>query len=314
MGCSQSFVQPVQEETVEFLHGIKTEKQISSLVETEDKRLACTCSKIIIFSYNPIKNKWKRDIEKQHGSEVSGLCAMKGNRLFSCGTILFQVWALSEEDLTLIKEINVHTKAVYQIIPLSNDRFASCSWDKTIKIWKDDGSYECINTLKSDGVVVSILQLKGKEELVSSSEDESYNKEINFWDLNTYTETHTVAGHSPFLPTHMIEIPDGNVAVVSHEENYCIVIIDTSLYEIKKIIYVEYHIPNYSSLCAINDHSFVYTRDGNFVQISCKDYSVVCKSRGENFNGVAGIILVQGGQFLAIENESWISIVKLCKP
>ena len=112
----------------------------------------------------------------------------------------------------------------------------------------------------------------------------------------------------------MIEVPDGNVAAVVYKERHCIVIIDTSLYEIKKIIYVEYHIPNYSSLCAINDHAFVYACNGNFVQISCEDYSVVCKSRGENFHGGTGIILIQGGEFLAIENHSWISIVKLCHP
>ena len=316
MGCSQSCVQLFQPEIVKVVHSFHAGYRVTALVETEDKKIACATSEIVVFSYDTTKNEWKKIIKKRHRIDVFVLSAVKGGRLLSAGANLIQVWTLSDKDLTLIKEIEEHTKAVYQIIPLSKERLASCSWDKTIKIWKDDGSYKCMNTLQSDGCVAAILQLKGKEELVSASEEEeSKNKEINFWNLDNYTKTHTVAGHSPYCPPHMIEVPDGNVAITSYdkgESSYCIVIIDTSLYEIKKIICVPYYITHYSSLCVINDHSFVYAYRGTFVQISCEDYSVVCKTRTQDFGGFAGMVLLQGG-LLAIEGGNWVVVVKPCQ-
>ena len=55
-----------------------------------------------------------------------------------------------------------------KVLPLSKERFGSCSNENTVRIWKDDIIYECISTLEHDGGVNSILQLRGKEVLVST--------------------------------------------------------------------------------------------------------------------------------------------------
>ena len=62
---------------------------------------------------------------------------MNGNRLLSGSfDCLIKVWTVSDVDLTLIKEIKEHTEPVFQVIPLSQKRFASCLFDETVKIWK----------------------------------------------------------------------------------------------------------------------------------------------------------------------------------
>ena len=78
-----------------------------------------------------------------------------------------KVWSISNEDISLIKEIKEHTSYVLKVIPLSTKRFASCSLDRTIKIWKDDETYGCLSTLRHDYCVKSILQLRGKERSIS---------------------------------------------------------------------------------------------------------------------------------------------------
>ena len=90
------------------------------------------------------------------------------NILLSCSYCSIKVWTVYDVDLKFIKEIKQHTDSVYKAIPLSNKRFASCSSDYTVRVWKDDSTYECISTLKHDDWINSILQLRGKEVLVSA--------------------------------------------------------------------------------------------------------------------------------------------------
>ena len=68
---------------------------------------------------------------------VNSLCTLKDNRLLTGGyDDLMKIWIISDIDITPIIIIKAHTNIVHQVISLSNKRFASCSDDKTVKIWK----------------------------------------------------------------------------------------------------------------------------------------------------------------------------------
>ena len=138
---------------------------ICSLTMTEDKRIASggKDGNISVSSYDLTKKKWNRDIHKEmaHNSYVTSLCPLNGNRLLSGGLrdYLIKIWSLSDVKLTLIKEIKAHTSSVHKISPLSKERFASCSSDGKVRIWKDDNTYKCLSTLKRNGSFESILNL-----------------------------------------------------------------------------------------------------------------------------------------------------------
>ena len=110
---------------------------VRSLTVTEDKRIASggADGDISVSSYDLEKKKWKREIhkEKAHICFVYSLCPLNGNRLLSGGGYYdnsIKVWSLSDVELTLIKEIkaiNEYTDDVLKVIPLSKERFASCS-------------------------------------------------------------------------------------------------------------------------------------------------------------------------------------------
>ena len=251
---------------------------------------------------------------------------MNGNRLISSSSGydgLIKVWSLSDVDLTLIKEINKHYLLMEKVIPLSKERFASCSGDDRVKIWKDDNTYECISTLEHDGGVNSILQLKGKEVLVTAYDGDnlllllgvtaSSLRGVSFWNINDYTKQHTVTGYGVRWSTHMIELSNGNIALSSDDEPYPIVIIDSSSYQIVTMIQLKEYITCPSSLCVFDEHSFIYACDGTFLQISSEDGRVLFHSKGGRFNGrFGGILSLEGGKYFAIENDKRISIIKPC--
>ena len=110
----------------------------------------------------------------------------------------------------------------------------------------------------------------------------------------------------------MIELADGNIALSSRDIPHPIIIIDSSLYQIKKKIQLKDNIPCCSSLCVFSDHSFIYAYEGTVLQISSTDYLLLCHSEGGTFNGYKGIIPIKGGKYFAIQNHSKISIVKPC--
>ena len=156
----------IKEETTETIKNIKGIEEVIiseelsdyrlygtlSMTETEDKRIASGDGdgNISIYSYDINEKTWKRDIhkEKAHYSRVNSLCALNGNRLLSGSEdCSIKVWSISDTELTVMKVLEEHTDLVCKVISLSNQRFASCSFDSTVRIWKDDNTYECISIL-----------------------------------------------------------------------------------------------------------------------------------------------------------------------
>ena len=135
---------------------------------------------------------------------------------------------------------------------------------------------------------------------------------VSFWNINDYTHQHTIKGHGVDYPTHMIELFDGNIALSSNDKPYPIVIIDSSSYQIVTMIQLKEYFTDYSSLCVFNEHSFIYARDGTFLQISSEDGRVLFHSERGRFGGSNGILPLEGGKYFAIENGKRISIIKPC--
>ena len=291
---------------------LDTDDRIYSLTMTGDKRIAIwTRGCIFILSYDVNEKGWKRDIFKKEplNAYAYSLCSLNVNRLLSGVEGSIKVWFLFDADLRLIKEIEAHIVPLRKIIPLSNKRFASCSMDNTVKIWKDK-AYRCLSTLRHDNWVNSILQLRGKEVLIASYFGHR-SSGISFWNINNYTKQHTITGYGVHWSTNMIELSNGNIALSPYDES-SIVIIDSSSYQIVTMIQLKEYITHDSSLCVFDEHSFIYVCEGTFLQISNEDGRVLFHSKGGGFNGFFGIIPLEGGKYFAIENDAKISIIKLC--
>ena len=58
-----------------------------------------------------------------------------------------------------------------KVIYFLNGNLISCSWDKTIKIWKENNNYENIQTLEHSDRIGTLLLLEDKNILISSGWD-----------------------------------------------------------------------------------------------------------------------------------------------
>ena len=111
----------------------------------------------------------------------------------------------------------------------------------------------------------------------------------------------------------MIELPNGNIAVSSCVSPYPIVIINLTNYSIIKEIKDQEYITTRSSLCLFDAFSFIYVNNGKFIQISLNnEHEILFKTQSEQqLNGYGGIINIENGKYLIIENKSYgLEIVK----
>jgi WD40 repeat protein len=95
------------------------------------------------------------------------------------------------KDGKIIDKLTGHKDGVCCLLMISNDRLASGSWDKTIKIW-DLNIYKSIITLNKHEGIIICLKLLSNNKLASGSDD----KTINIWNLNNYSCIQTINANS----------------------------------------------------------------------------------------------------------------------
>ena len=288
-------------------------KSVMALIILKDKRIASGSidGSISICSLNIGERKWIRNIHKEsaHNNWVCTLCELRDNTLISGGAdCRAKIWKMFDKEIQHVQTLSTFSNSINSIITLTKGRFASCSDDKQIQIW-EDGNYQQVVIIDSDiDFYKSLVQPKGKEILVACG----YTTYLSFWDLDTYVNVHNMKGYNVSRPTYMIGLHDGNVALCSKVEQEAIIIINTSSYEEIKRIKLEHFIVKPTTLCIMNDYSFMYACDGIVVQVSSLDYSIVSKSKGSTFDGwFGGVVLIEDGKYFVTTSRFDLSVMKI---
>lgn len=286
---------------------------IYTLIQLADKRIATggkDCS-ISISSINFESKKWRQDIKKTnaHDGYVWTLCELPNNRLISGGIDKkIKIWTFSKYDMNLTRFFTNHTESICHIIRLRDNRFASCAYDKTIRIWKSEEPYDEIKKITQTDSVYNLLEMKKRDVLISSCKDQS----LYFWNSNTYGKEGIVKDVYAWTPKHMIELSNESIAISSSIDPYPIVIVNpfkhTKTHYIKEKGYIKY----YSSLSLFDNCSFIYAYSGKLVQVSIKDNSVVYKTNIEKqIDGWGGVVTIEyaGKKYLVITSVNYGLIV-----
>ena len=280
---------------------------IFSPLVLSDKRIVTTgtnASSILISSINYQTKKWKQDILKEnaHSNNINSFLELTDNRFITCSNdYSIKVWKFSENNLTEVKKLTSHSNNVYKLVLLDNNRFASASHDSTIRIWSTEEPYTLIQTLNSQSNVFNLLFLKDREILISS-----YSGGLEFWNIKSYKKENTMSGYYCYYNHNsFIELPNQKIAVSNYSSPYSIFIIDTIAYSILRQIKLEGYITNYSCLFLLDAFSLIYIYEGNVVQISLKDYSILYTSKSEQqLRGYNFILSVKDGKYLMVDNKS----------
>ena len=155
---------------------------ILSLLVLSDGRLA-SCSYTKNVNIYDINNDYHCDITIPIPgvSYVSQLT--NGLLIASLTSGDIQILSITKDSFNLEHTIEkAHSAIINKTVELTKERFASCSNDKTIKVF-DNRNYSLIKTLEGHKEYVqSMLYIKEKDILLSGS----YQENIHIWNLSTY--------------------------------------------------------------------------------------------------------------------------------
>ena len=180
------------------------------------------------------------------------------------GTLLY-----SDYELNILEPVEMddyHKDWISKIIPISINKIATSSGDKTIKIWEfiSDKNLKLLNTLnKHTSDIISILKIHDKDILISNG----YDKKLIIWDLNTYKINIEVDNICCCFINGMKELP--NQRIIVSEENLFIIINYLNGEIIAKIN------SNITGCCfeIINDYLLIGCFDGSYLELNLKNYN-----------------------------------------
>ena len=236
--------------TLKIQMNIKHHTNITSIISLENKEILTGTSEgsIQLFSLN-IKTKTFALLKQKHDAhegDIWSICELKNsnvNNIISCSfDKTIKIWIISKNIFHLLKKLTIHKYPIYKLIILPESRIASTSWDRTIKIFDSFGKYQTLVTIVNNECVWSMISLKNKEMLVTSHDGINKEGYICFWCLKKFQIIKRIGGSFARMPTHMIELPDGNVAISSYTEVKPISIIDTDKLIVQKHIVSNYFI------------------------------------------------------------------------
>ena len=300
---------------------------IRSPLLLSDNRLATASGdgSLSICSINFTTKQWSQDIKllKAHSDWIQSLMELPNNRLVSCsGDKTIKIWRIYPDILIHLHTITTHTDWVRKVISLSPTVFASCSDDKTIKLHSSEHQhhYQEITTFVNEDAICSIIKLSNRDMLIASCAS----LRIHCYDLCLYKKVHTVKHVYAFLPTHMIELHGGLIAVSSDTNDKPIVIIECEGFTVVKELKEKEFVMYPSTICEWDMFSFVYVYNGCCMQVARKEkeFEVVFKEKIDtNVEGYYGMIKVEcececGNEkkkekLLVVENKSYgVTIVK----
>ena len=127
----------------------------------------------------------------------------------------------------IIKE--AHDKWILKVITFPNNRIASCSKDKTIKIWKSNPPYSDtpIKVLKGHRYFVySLLYMKERDIMISGSWDVT----LRLWNMSTYQCDKVIEGVDCYFKNSLYQI-DKDRVIVGGDNSFSIVNIDKCVIE-----------------------------------------------------------------------------------
>lgn len=151
------------------------------------------------------------------------LCAITiGNYLYTSSYEKeIKVWEMIKNNYECIKVLSGHTDAVPKMIKLNNNKMASCSWDKSIRIWNEN--FECESVIScNDDKIVNMIQLKDGRLAVCILEGS-----VNIINMNKKVIEMSFLGNS-----YLYQLEDGRIVTGLKDTSFQIVNLEKKVVEL----------------------------------------------------------------------------------
>ena len=268
-----------------MLDDLKCEKTINdhtlivnSLIKLKDNRIASCSDDKTIRIYNPSNCFCCDKVITRNSYDIKSFCQLENGTFATAsidGSIIF-------EDFKIEK---AHNDWINKIISLPKNRVASCSTDKTIKIWKSNFPYSdhpIVVLLGHKKKVISLLYTKERDVMISGASDAT----LRLWNMSTYQCESVIKGIQCCYMNSIYQY-DNDTVLVGGEQ--CIFIVSILKCKIEKKIEDK----------AIGDvFSFVRLRYDKTILF------------GGNSNKI-GILNLNSGNFIMVETKEKIGTIDL---
>ena len=156
---------------------------VLSLLLLKDNRVASSSVDFTINIWDPF-NDYHCDLKLEgHSSTIFSICQLENELLVSSSVLEIIIFKISKASYNIVSILeNAHTSMIFKVISLPFNQFASCSGDKTIKIWNSDSDIPLQVLTSHNAIIISLIYIKEKKILISLGLDSF----ICYWSLFTY--------------------------------------------------------------------------------------------------------------------------------
>lgn len=201
------------------------------------------------------------------------------------------MWEVKEEDLNFIGVLKGHTKWVMKAIEISDEVLASCSEDKTVKIW-DINTKECIKTIEGfKGNCNNVHKMKNLKTLVVFSGD----KVCTFFDIaNEYKQLSKIDNVYCYLHNSLLEIDNDRLIIGGYND---ITIIDCKQFSVITKLQDEY-LSYVASIIKVNNDDIIFGCYTKFYQVDLKTMKCIGKRDEVHDTVVTGMLCLDNNKKL----------------
>ena len=208
-------------------NSISTDGNITCLCELSDKEIAIgmySPNNIVIYDICEKENGIFKEIKKLqgHSGKIRAVLNLNDNYLVSGGESSYEIFFWDKKNNYNLSKISTHSSNINCLINLSDNKnyFASCSDDKTIKIWNNMSN---IKTISCNNPVKQIIQLKNKKIVCADSGRNLYIfNENNYSNEKTITSQHNsnINGLLFLKDSRIMTCSDDNRINIYEPQNY----------------------------------------------------------------------------------------------
>ena len=199
--------------------------EVGGLILLKDNRLAYfykNDNKIHAMNITMMKSQIL--LEERQNNKFTCFTQLSNGQIITANTNrLIKVWELRNSVAINLYVMSKHTDVINKIIELSGNRFASCSNDKKIKIYRINDRDSTLGTIDDTHAIKSIIQISNRELLLSLGADST----LKFWSLNYYNLQSTLFNINAQYPNSMIQVDPNRVMIGTANETIVVVNVST---------------------------------------------------------------------------------------